>query len=252
MKATTISREQGGGDSKETESQKCSTNDIMGPKDMESQSTIWMANQDSLWVNFDDVPSHTNVKITVTPKSIDSNLCQRMYQICLIFLASFPRMKPIPPHMVEFFTCTMSDTMKLLMIQSKPRTWWLTIFIVPWPYAVLKIMSSQDSVTKLGTKGGFKKKKPALFGDKIPSHDCFWVVHHNRKYIKKLNALAFSQNHQVMRHFYRLKNNMVKFFFMQFDRIQDDKSSSIKGGCRMTVTHFLMQYHIVAACCNSS
>jgi hypothetical protein len=82
----------------------------------------------------------------------------------------------------------------------------------------------------LAAKGGLKSKKPKIFGVLFPATFHFSVVHHNGRNAKRLNHKVFSQNHEAMKYFQKLENNMVLFFSSQFEKVQADEIKSIKGG----------------------
>ena len=205
------------------------------------------------WLLPDEVPS-SSFDTVIPPKATDSDLCQRIYQIIIILLNSFPRMKKIPASLAEFIARATTD--EAIYEDPVEATEMLHgRFYCALPITSFSVMvSSQDLVAKLGITGGFKKNHPMLFGDNMPTKDRFWVVHHNGRNGSALNDSTYAENVSMIKHFQSLEKKMITFFQGQFDDMHSEESSSIKKGLQNECDTLYVigfdnnkQFHIVAA-----
>jgi hypothetical protein len=208
------------------------------------------------WSSPDVVPSWTNNDPTSAPKELNSQLCQRMFEICLIYKAAYPNMKTMPHALLEFLTRSITDDhLRIDDPAVNNANMKVGAFFCTLPVCDFKdVVPSYDLMTKLGVKGGFKKKKPKLFGDKLPSSHRFWVVHHNGRWAKSINTDSYLTNKENIKHFSKFEAHLVSFFIRQFDQMSIEEQSSVKKGLQNDNNTLYvigldngLQYHVVAA-----
>jgi hypothetical protein len=96
--------------------------------------------------------------------------------------------------------------------------------------------------------------KLKLFDYDLPKTYHFWVVHHNGRWAKAMNAQSYSSNNEGIKHFQKLETNITKFFKQQLDAISLEETQSVLDGLQNDNNTLYvigldngLQYHVVVA-----
>ena len=196
------------------------TDPTLPNEETEMPVSRWMCPDGVSSLFFKDIPLDDQI----------TDLGRRMRTIGLRFKCTYPKMDSIPLSILEFATRAITND-KITEHEGEKKEINFGNFFVALPLVCFKeVVASQDMIIKLGTKGGFKKKVPKLFGQSCPTLHRFWVVHHHGRKAHVLNGSAYAENPVPLKQLRKLESKMIKFFTDQFESMHNEETKSIKDG----------------------